>query len=597
MTYRADIQILRAIAVIAVVLFHLETGFFKLGFLGVDIFFVISGFFMAILIENVSAYDFYKKRIQRLLPAYYAVILCVMAVSIFAVLPLENYAILKSALYAFFFIPNIGEWTLDVYFSNKMFRPLLHLWSLGVEIQFYLFVPLIYYIEKRLKHSILILFFLSLCTCFVLTTISTNAAFFFMPMRAWEFLMGWLVARNMPLFATLFKTHTQKNYAFMACITSIIMMCLSMPLESKSIIYGHPGLIALIICLLTALMIGFGLPHYIEKSIIGRALTVIGNYSYSIYIVHFPIIVFYYYVPFQGIQFNSAFLPYIVIAICVFTFLSYHFIETKMRASFSIKNLLIICTLFIALYFGTHLFIKNSYSPAQLKIALANFNKVPFRCGTLFKIIHFNKNVCEVKPERPIKKHNGNILLVGDSHSDAIKKSFVKVASHYGYNTFIPVVNGPLRNNTYNQEWLIKEVIALNAKAVFIHYSIEVDLEKITTGLKEKLEKIGTKLIFLSQVPKYKIHVPYQLYYNIDGNDKNYAQYLKDNKKNFSYMKKQATQGAYLYNLGKIFCNPECIKINANDTPLYWDQGHVTYTGAALLEPLFHNIFKKKPFI
>lgn len=178
MTYRKDIQILRGIAVLLVVLYHLQVSFIKSGFLGVDVFFVISGFLMAILYDLNDKKKFFFRRGKRLLPTYYMIILLTLAVSIFITIPNEFYQVVKQSIYATFFSSNIGFWMQNSYFNKSNFNPLLHLWSLGVEIQFYLIVPLLYWIFQKSKILLPLVLLLSILACFFMVGVSPKTSFF-----------------------------------------------------------------------------------------------------------------------------------------------------------------------------------------------------------------------------------------------------------------------------------------------------------------------------------------------------------------------------------------------------------------------------------
>ena len=179
---------------LAVVLFQLGFSGLKLGFLGVDVFFVISGFLMAILCGRSTAKQFFERRARRLLPAYFVTIFVVLVASVLWVLPTENNQVTESSLYAAVFASNIGFWLQNSYFSKADFTPLLHLWSLGVEIQFYLVAPLLHYLGRRFRWMLPVLLVVSLFAFFAMTSVSSKTSFLMMPLRAWQFLIGWLIA-------------------------------------------------------------------------------------------------------------------------------------------------------------------------------------------------------------------------------------------------------------------------------------------------------------------------------------------------------------------------------------------------------------------
>jgi peptidoglycan/LPS O-acetylase OafA/YrhL len=203
--YRSDIDGLRAVAVVAVILFHLHVGGFSGGYVGVDIFFVISGYLITGLIygdmqsQQFSIKGFYIRRIRRLAPALLSTLFVVTVFAYFILKPEEmrsfgsSLAFQLGSLQNFFFLSE-GE-----YFLGSDLKPLLHTWSLAVEEQFYLFWPLLLLFIRRRSFKVQILLLTGIIFCsfavnLALMGLSPKASFFLLPTRAWELASGGLVA-------------------------------------------------------------------------------------------------------------------------------------------------------------------------------------------------------------------------------------------------------------------------------------------------------------------------------------------------------------------------------------------------------------------
>ena len=159
---RADIDTLRAISVISVIIFHLEQSYFPNGYLGVDIFFVISGYVITKSIikdfskDKFNFLEFYYKRIKRILPVFLIVLSSTFLFSLFIFLIADLNRFLESLLSSLGFVSNFYFWITGGYFStNDQLKPLLHIWSLSVEEQFYLFFPFFLYLIFKIKKIII----------------------------------------------------------------------------------------------------------------------------------------------------------------------------------------------------------------------------------------------------------------------------------------------------------------------------------------------------------------------------------------------------------------------------------------------------------
>ena len=207
MKFKSHIQGLRALSVISVLIYHLEISvlnfqLFRGGFLGVDIFFVISGYLISSIIitdlqnNSFSFKNFYLKRIKRLFPALFVLILVVTFFSIFT-LDIKSFNEFKDTVYSsVLFYSNFLFWTQDAYSAEpSRLKYLLHTWSLSIEEQFYLFFPLLIFFGfkfRNLNKILVFIFLLSLILCSILSITNPKANFFLMPTRIWEFLAGTL---------------------------------------------------------------------------------------------------------------------------------------------------------------------------------------------------------------------------------------------------------------------------------------------------------------------------------------------------------------------------------------------------------------------
>ncbi|AJA09000.1 acyltransferase 3 [Sphingopyxis fribergensis] len=333
--YRYDIDGLRALAVASVVIFHLFHNVLPGGYLGVDIFFVISGFLISGIImrdiekSRFSISVFYQRRIRRLMPALTIVLIVTSIAGAIILLPadLEGYG--KSLIAAIFFVANIYFWRDTDYFSRAAEnKPLLHLWSLGIEEQFYIFFPLILFFLARhrsfLLPAIWALTIGSLALNIALLKIGGGIpAFYLLPTRAWELGAGALIALHGPAMLAARTTSGVRVGAFL--------------LMAAGLLYGGewPSWfpVAIPAVLGAALLIWVGAP---QQSATGRLLglppvNLTGRISYSLYLWHWPLIVLlkYYLVRDLGLIEGCA----VGAAAFAAAFLSYKYVESPFRAS------------------------------------------------------------------------------------------------------------------------------------------------------------------------------------------------------------------------------------------------------------------------
>ncbi|WP_340266355.1 acyltransferase family protein [Sphingobium mellinum] len=335
--YRPDLDALRAVAVIGVVLFHVGLAKAGGGFVGVDVFFVISGFLITRLIigelerGTFSFVQFYQRRIRRIFPALMLMLLVCSIACTWLLLPddLRRYG--QSTAAAALSASNVWFWMKTNYFDGPaLFKPLLHTWSLAVEEQFYLFFPLFMRCIWPLGRTWVPLILtacaaLSFAACIAIMRSDPSAAFYLTPFRAWELLTGGLLATGaVPLIA-------RAAWREAAAAAGLVMILIAVLTYSE--LTNFPGMAALLPCVGTALVIHAGSsgPCSVSRALAIKPLIWVGLISYSLYLWHWPIIVLARYLTIDELRWPSA--AALVAASLAVATLSYHLVEKPFRAA------------------------------------------------------------------------------------------------------------------------------------------------------------------------------------------------------------------------------------------------------------------------
>lgn len=343
-TYREDVDWLRAIAVLSVLFFHWDIPPFRGGYVGVDIFFVVSGFLITRIIEEeagrgvFSFASFYERRVRRLLPALYVMAALVIVPSFIYFLPEERLDLYRSVLATVTFTSNLLFWQQSGYFGGEANeKPLLHTWSLSVEEQFYLVLPVVIVLlfrwcggrEGRRATLLFGIGFLAAASFalseWLIRSERVEAAFYFSPPRAWEFLIGSLIAiEGIPVAANV---HIRRG----ARILGLVLIAVAVIGYRKSTVF--PGVSALLPCAGAVFFIwggmGSGARPRAALSPLGLA-GFFGRISYSLYLWHWPLFLY--------LLFAKRHLPptplelivLFVIAVAI-SYASYRFVEQPVR--------------------------------------------------------------------------------------------------------------------------------------------------------------------------------------------------------------------------------------------------------------------------
>ena len=340
--YRPDIDGLRAVAVLLVFAYHLDTfatGNISAwgGFIGVDVFFVISGFLISSVIlreldrSTFSLREFYQRRIRRIFPPLIAMMLVTTLAGCYYMLPSQLFALAKSLLAATFSVSNFYFLSTAGYFANNATKPLLHTWSLAVEEQFYILFPLFLlllkrFFPRRLKAAIVLVAAASFLVSVWTVHTSPTAAFYLPATRAWELLFGAML--SVDLFPPV---HSTVGRNLLSAVGLLAILVCGFTYTSR---VPFPGAAALVPCLGAAFIIAAG---QTGTSLVGRLLSLkpvvfIGLISYSLYLWHWPIILFQHLSMHQPRDAsNHTIKGTILIVSLVIATVSWRFIETPFR--------------------------------------------------------------------------------------------------------------------------------------------------------------------------------------------------------------------------------------------------------------------------
>ncbi len=354
--YRADVDGLRAVAVVSVLLFHAGWSAFSGGFTGVDVFFVISGYVISLSLfrdldsNTFSLAGFYARRARRILPALTAVLLGTLLASLWLVPPVYFRPFAGSLVAASLFFSNVHFWQDSSYFnSDSPFRPLLHTWSLGVEEQYYLVIPVFLLLIRRWlggrwRAATAVCLAASFALCLLAVDHGhVDAAFFLAPTRAWEFLLGVMVA-------LVPATGLPRWVREAGTLAGLAMIMAAVFLYGPATVF--PGVSALLPCVGTAMVIHFGAaPVLVSRLLAAGPFVWTGRVSYSLYLVHWPVLVLAPFVLMRRLDFAETVLA---LAACfVLSALLFTYVETPARKAGARTGTALVLGVALACILGT----------------------------------------------------------------------------------------------------------------------------------------------------------------------------------------------------------------------------------------------------
>ena len=450
--YRPEIDGLRAIAVISVIFYHanvviFDEKLFKGGFIGVDIFFVISGYLITSLIlrelnttQSFSFINFYQRRVRRiLLPLFFVMLLC-FPVAWVHLDPGNFIDFSKSILYSIGFSSNFYFWDMGQQYAaaNSLLKPFLHTWSLSIEEQYYIIFPIFLFIIFRYLRNYLLLF---LIVSFIFSILLADwgsknypsATFYFLHSRAWELIAGSFLA-----FSEIYQHYKKNNL-----ITQNSLSFIGFFIILFSIIFGkthfpHPSFYTLAPVLGVCLVILFSNKNtFIAKILSTKFFVGTGLISYSLYLWHYPIFAFARINeldPGNILNFLTLIIPIIILSI-----LTYFFIEKPSRnreTKFKIILSSIFFLLIIIITLNLLVINKDGFKKRMPPLLQGiNFNTPPWKLlkNDNNEICHNKKNGCVFNPSSKKK-----VFMIGDSHSAALMFNLKDrvVKRNYSFTTF-----------------------------------------------------------------------------------------------------------------------------------------------------------------
>jgi peptidoglycan/LPS O-acetylase OafA/YrhL len=617
--YRSDIDGLRAIAVLLVVAYHVKTRLSHGGFIGVDVFFVISGFLITSIIvrdlekSRFTITGFYVRRVQRIVPALIGVLIATSITAYFFLLPSELKDYSRSLLAAIFSGSNLYFWDQTGYFnSQSSTMPLLHTWSLAVEEQFYILFPaFLALLYRRCRTRVFLVLSVLGLASFVLSarTAYTNPSFaFYWPVtRAWELLCGSILALvEIPGM----KNRWLRNAAAMA---GLILICFAA--TSYNAYTPFPGIAALAPCLGAGLIIGAGSAG---KTLVGRFLSIrplvfIGLISYSLYLWHWPVLVFQSMgMSIDGLSVTTQKLFAFGVSFLLAT-LSWRFIESPFRGnprSVSPAKMFQVAALcasvpalagcaFLLLHGVPSRFPANAITVASYLDNSATQSR--YRTGTCFlteaySFQKFDQSVClHESSTLP------NYLIFGDSHAAQLE---------YGLSSVFPNVNFMQATASGCKPTLVQEVRLAPQCVKLVDFILRdylprshvkvvlfaghwraSDLDNIYPTI-QYIRSLGITPVIWGPVVEYDASLPRLLAMSIEKTDSGLAQRhrlvtVSDLDHQMAELARNQWHVKYFSYFDALCKNGECQEYGAPEVPLQEDTTHLTESGSILVAERF----------
>ena len=626
---RNDIQFLRGIAVLYVVFYHSGLGFLPQGFLGVDIFFVLSGFLITKLIleqieqNKFSFSNFYQRRVNRLLPALYVTLILTSLLSILFLTSSQLQDFSYQLIGAVTFSANMVLPTQTGYFDAAAEgKPLLHIWSLSLEEQYYFLLPLVLFLTPKGRRIVVLIACLiaSIYMCFSWSNATEQSApflwrfsdvskyewsFYLLPTRAWELLAGSVTAW------LYLNKHIVVNR-----LTKIVCLSIILTLGYLQITHSHPSIEALIIVCCTAVIL-LGDDKWLSQNFINKMIIKVGDWSYSIYLIHWPLFAFSY-LAYVGQPPLLASCSIIILSIFLGQ-IQYKYVETPFRHKgaplqlSSLRNFVLATVLVLTIPIISTLLPKNE-----------NFDKRVMAQKELnYGFSQECQDAIDNRLNINIKCTNGesfDTVIWGDSYAMhlvpglSIKNKIAQITkSMCG-----PFLNIAIVNSNYSEQWA-KDCIHHNTlaldfirnnndiKNVVLSSSIEFYLQNEILAndgrtladstvlvdsykfMMNELTKAGKSVVFVSPPPRDGRDIgeclerEYGPALLLVGNCTISFETYQKHQNSVTKILQELARVSAVFDVSTLLCDKGRCITSKNDTWLYRDNGHLTIEGSQLI--------------
>jgi peptidoglycan/LPS O-acetylase OafA/YrhL len=615
--YRADIDGLRAVAVVSVVVYHLGMPLHG-GYVGVDIFFTISGFLIGSIIlrgtsdRRFSFAGFYERRIRRLFPALFVVLIVSAILAFKYLLPVELVAFSESLAAVSLSLSNVFFWLQSGYFEAQANEtPLLHTWTLAVEEQFYIFLPVLLVLLHRLapRRISLVIYFCA-ATSFLISVYGAfrfpSATFYLPHTRAWELLLGTILALDScPTIRTPIMRQVAGIMGIFLIAGAVIFYTSSTP---------FPGLAAVPPCLGAALIISAGAsgPNLVGRFLSLKPIVFIGLISYSLYLWHWPLIVFSKlgFSVLSGLDRHQSQALMFVVSLSLAT-LSWRFVELPFRSGAlhvtrsALFRVTAIAT--VAVIAGSAALVASQGLPSrftqQAEAVAVYLDRDPIDSRD-----HYRNGICFIFAESatlqdysvhtclPDSDKRMRFLVLGDSHAASMWWGFDQSLADVNVMQATAAGCKPVLNQRPRQRAGCTQIMNYALKEYLPSHSVDAVLieahweQSDFAGIGETIDWLhqkGIPTILIGPIVQYDSPLPRLLAISINQNDpalpqRHLLSFVEPLDRQMATMSRDTWHVPYI-SLYDLFCGGgSCMKYAAPGVPVQYDYGHFTKAGSVL---------------